>query len=309
MNNRRTSRTRFTLLLLAATATAFGTATNASAAVAVEAPATDLDEDGVQMLFPSAGKETGFRLGANDPNDTDGFLIENKAAARSQQLGSLRFWNTTPWNLSYSAGGTGKTARLHIMGGEQKFTWKNEAGFLSSPTELKNQEFTVYVRVHDIFDAERAMVTMKIRGGDHTTSNGDLASCTMMTLGALVKNTMFGKELTHPSYDYVKLAPRTEASLKDNQWIGMKLVSYAQVADPKKIVNQLYVDTSPFDAAGKPLNDWQLLSEYIDTEGKSTGRYSKLADWSGKQTTVRIDGVSSVDFALLSAREITPPAN
>jgi len=122
-----------------------------------------------------------------------------------------------------------------------------------------------------------------------------------------VKNTMFGKELTHPSYDYVKLAPQTQALLKDNQWIGLKIVSYAQAADPTKIVNQLYVDTSPFDADAKPLNNWELLSEYNDTEGKSTGRYSKLADWSGKQTTVRFDGLSSIDFRLLSAREITPP--
>jgi hypothetical protein len=269
-------------------------------------PGADLDEDGVRKLLPSAATGTSFRLGTNDPNDLAGFLIEQKVVAREQALGSLRYWNTNTFNLNYSGGGTGKTTRLHIIGGEQKFTWKSQAGFLSSATDFRNQEFTAFVRVHDIFDAGRAMVTMKIRGGKHMASNGDLASCTMMTISPSAK-TMFGKELTHPSYDYVKLTPQTDASLTDNKWVGLKIVSYAKPAEPTKVVNQLYVDTNPFDAEGTPLNGWKLLSEYVDMEGKSTGRYSKLADWGGEQTTVRIDGVTSVDFALVSAREITPP--
>jgi hypothetical protein len=267
--------------------------------------ASDLDEDGVKMLLPSA-PGTNFRLGANDPNNTDGFLIENNMVATEQQLGSLRYWNTDAFNLDYTGGGSGKTARLHIISGEQKFTWRNQSGFLSSPNDLKNQEFTAYVRVHDVFDASRAMVTMKIRGGKHWPSNGDLASCTMMTL-SVNGNSMFGKELTHPNYDYVKLTPQTNASLKDNQWVGLKVISYAEPGDPTKVVNQLYVDMNPFDASGKPLNEWRLMSEYVDTEGTSTGRYSKLADWGAEQTTVRTDGVGSIDFALVSAREITPP--
>ena len=271
----------------------------------VTPPANNLDEDGVRKLLPSADG-TSFRLGSNDPNNLAGFLIENKVAAREQKLGSLRYWNTTAFNLDYSGGGTGKTTRLHIIGGEQKFTWRSQTGFLSSPTDLKNQELTAYVRVHDIFDVGRAMVTLKIRGGKHWASQGDLASCTMMTLSASA-NTMFGKELTHPNYDYVKLTPQSAAALKDNQWVGMKMVSYAKTSDKTKVVNQLYLDTNPFDADGKPLNGWKLLSEYVDAEGKSTGRYSKLADWGGEQTTVRTDGVSSVDFALVSAREIVAP--
>ena len=39
---------------------------------------------------------------------------------------------------------------LHIVSGEQKFTWRTQQGFLSSPEDLRNQEFTAYVRVHDI---------------------------------------------------------------------------------------------------------------------------------------------------------------
>jgi hypothetical protein len=285
---------------------------SAGAEAPAEAPATpaapaatDLDEDGVRMLLPSAAG-TNIRLGTSDPNATAGFLIENKVVATPQTLGSLHYWNTAAFAFDYTAGGSGKTARVHMIGGEQKYTWRTQSGFLSAPSDLKNQEYTAYVRIHDIFDAGKAMVTMKIRGGKHIAGNGDLASCTMMTLSPS-GNTMFGKELTHPSYDYVKLTPQFAASLKDNQWIGMKLVSYSMPSDPKKVVNQLYLDTTPFDADGKPLNGWRLFSEYIDSESKSTGQYSKLADWGGEQTTIRTDGVSSIDFALVGAREITPP--
>jgi hypothetical protein len=282
-----------------------GTATDEGVGAQAEAPATDLDADGVRMLLPSA-TGTSFRLGASDPNDLEGFLIENDVVATKETLGSLGFWNTKAFSFGYTAGGAGKTSRLHIVTGPQKYTWKSQTGFLSSPTDLKNQEFTAYVRVHDIFDAAKGMVTMKIRGGQHDANHGDLASCTMMTLGANGK-TMFGKELTHPLYDYVTLTPHFDASLKDGAWVGMKLVSYAKPGDPTKVVNQLYLDTAPFDAAGKPVNGWRLFSEYVDSEGTSTGRYSKLADWGGEQTTIRTDGVSSLDFAFVSAREVTPP--
>lgn len=287
-------------------------ASNDGAGAPAEAPATtaaplssDLDEDGVRMLLPSA-PGTNFRLGASDPNNLSGFLVENKIVATKQAEGSLGFWNTKPFSFSYSAGGTGKTTRLHITTGPQNYTWKTQNGFLSGPSDLKNQEYTAYLRVHDIFDPAKGMVTMKIRGGKHIANDGDLASCVMMTLGADGR-TMFGKELTHPSYDYVTLSPRFAASLEDGQWVGMKVVSYAKPSDPTKVVNQLYLDTDPFDGAGKPVNGWRLFSEYVDSEGKSTGRYSKLAEWGGEQTTIRTDGVGSVDFALVSAREIAPP--
>ena len=39
----------------------------------------------------------------------------------------------------------------------------------------------------------------------------------------------------------------------------------------------------------------------------STGRYSKLADWSGWQTTLRTDGIGSLDFTMIGLREIQPP--
>lgn len=267
-----------------------------------------LDDDGVQMLFPSAPGSQ-FRLGQQDPNHAPNFSIEQKTIATAQVEGTLRYWNVESHPLSYASGGTGYTSRLHLFasGGQQLYTWRNQPGYLAMPVDVRNQEFTVYVRIHQILDPTHLAVTLKIRGGRHTDSNPDLASCTMMTFEPASRSiTRFGKELIHPNYDYVKLTPAIATALVDNQWYGLKLVSY--MSDPSHVVNRLYIDTDPFDfTSGKPNNHWQLLSEYVDVEGTSTGQYSRLADWGGWQTTVRVDGVHDLDFVLPSVREILPP--
>jgi hypothetical protein len=276
-----------------------------------------LDADGVQMLLASMPNGANQRLGAQDPNTTQRFGFDYKAKATAGQEGGLRFWNLPSTPLNYSSGPAGVTARFHMYasGGQQNFTWKTQNGHLSSAADVKNQEFTVYVRVHELLDPRAAAATLKIRGGAHSANNPDAGSCTMMTFAPLVTSsnkgtrdiTRFGKELTHPLYDYVKLTPAVDASLLDNTWVGLKLLSWSDPKDATRVINQLHIDTTPFDAAGKPVNNWRLLSEYIDVEGKSTGRYSKLVNWGGWQTTLRVDGYRSVDFAYPSVREIVAP--
>jgi len=223
----------------------------------------------------------------------------------------LQYWNVSAHDLDYASGGSGKSSRLHIYagGGQQAYTWKTQKGFLATPSDIRNQEFTAFVRVHGIADSKRAAITLKIRGGAHSAKNPDLASCTMMTFQAASTGAVarFGKELIHPIYDYVKLTPAFNAALIENQWFGLKLLSYSPPGEPSRVVNRLYLDNDPFDQlSGKLRNRWQLLAEYVDSEGLGTGRYTKLADWGGWQTTLRTDGVGSLDFALISLREIQP---
>lgn len=273
-------------------------------------PGQPLDEDGVAKLLSSA-PGVHFHLGKDNPNSAGNLQIERKAPALRRTDGALEYWNVTAHDLNYASGGSGKTSRLHIYAGagQQAYTWKTQKGFLATPSDIRNQEFTVFVRVHDIVDPQRAAITLKIRGGAHSANNPDLASCTMMTFQAASTGTVarFGKELIHPIYDYVKLPPGFAAALVDNQWFGLKLLSYGMPGDSTRVVNRLYLDSEPFDSqSGKPRNRWQLFAEYIDSEGLSTGRYSKLADWGGWQTTLRTDGVGSLDFAMISLREIQP---
>jgi len=271
-----------------------------------------LDADGVVMLFASAN-EPGFQLGARDPNTLAGLEIEKHGIATELREGSLHFWRIDAYALEYSSGGSGKTSRIHLRqpGGSQTFNWQTQHGFLSGPQDFRNQEFTAYLRVHGIFDLKRAAVSLKIRGGRHTQDDPDLASCTMMTFAPVGAPavTRFGKELRHPDYDYVKLDPRFDAALAEDAWFGLKLVSYQDPQSKARVINQLYVDARPFDAAGRPRNDFRLLSVFVDVEGVSTGHYSKLVDWGGFQNTVRTDGIVQLDFAIVGVREIVASAN
>lgn len=273
-------------------------------AVACDPGKIALDEDGVAMLFPSAPGAS-FRLGSQDPNASDRFSIEQNTKATAANEGALHFWTVGAHPLTYAGGGTGTTVRLHIQasGGPQQFTWKTQRGYLANPNDVRNQEFTAYVRVH-VTDPNRATVVMKIRGGAHSATNGDLASCVMLDYKPTA--AQFGKELIHPQYDYVQLTPRFDAGLADNRWVGLKMVSYAPPGDSTRVVNRLYLDIDPFDGNGKPRNAWRLFSEYTDVAGVSTGQYATLVDWGGWLTTVRSDGISRLDFLLVGVREIAP---
>ncbi|WP_301258513.1 chitosanase [Eleftheria terrae] len=273
-----------------------------------------VDEDGVQMLLPSSPKGSQLRLGTRDPNTTPTIYLEKKQKAWPENEGALRYWTTEAFPLDYASGGSGWSMRLQMRAHQEDkvyYTWKNQKGYLSTKHDFKNQEFTVFMRVHQLLDADRAQLQLKVRGGPHTSSNPDAASAVMMTLGPAGGSRVarFGKELTHPNYDYVKLTPKFQAALADNTWLGLKLVSYNDPSNRKRVVNRLYLDTAPFDAAtGKPRNQWRLFSEYVDVEGQSTGQYSKLVNWAGPLSTLRVDGWQRIDFALPSVREIVPPS-
>lgn len=273
--------------------------------------AIPLDADGVALLFPAA-PGVSFRLGSSDPRSTRGIVIEKGTPIQAKREGPWRFWNLPSHPLTYASGGEGWTSRLHVhaSGEAQRFTWRDQQGFLSSPGDIRNMEFTVYVRVHGILDPGRAAVTLKVRGGRHTSAQPDLASCAMLTFGPGRRGTVsrFGKELTHPLYDYVPLASRCPASLKADVWYGLKLVCWDETGPPARSIFRLYVDVDPIEAGtGRPSNHWELLSEYVDEEGKLTGRYAKRVGWGGWETTLRTDGFRDIDFALISLREISPP--
>jgi hypothetical protein len=270
-----------------------------------------LDSDGVQMLYPSAPGSR-FQLSGKDPNATDRIVIEKGTHAAFGMDAAIHFWNLPSYVLNYSSGGSGWTSRLHIYasGGTQQYTWKTQHGYLSSPADAKNLEFTVFVRVHQILDASHAQISLKIRGGAHSSNDPDRASCVMLTYSPSSHGsiTRFAKELTHPQYDYITLTPAFSAALMEDAWVGLKMVSWNDPKDATRVVHRLYIDVDPFEPrTGKSRNNWKLFSEYVDVEGKSTGHYTQLVNWGGWQTTLRTDGFHDIDFALPSVREILAP--
>ena len=159
-----------------------------------------IDDEGVAMLLaPAPGSR--FHLGKDNPNGARNFQIERKTPALPRTDGALQYWNVAAHDLDYASGGSGKTSRLHIYasGGQQSYTWKTQQGFLSSSADIRNQEFTAFVRVHGITDPKRAAITLKIRGGAHGAINPDLASCTMMTFQAVEHRSSHAlRQRAHP---------------------------------------------------------------------------------------------------------------
>jgi hypothetical protein len=270
------------------------------------------DEDGVVKLYPDA-PGTAYRLGASDLNADARVELEQEGSASAGREGPLSFWTISAYSFEYSEDGEeGKTARVHIgsEGARQRFDWQTQTGFLAGPDDLGDQEFTAYVRVHGLFDPEHGVFELKVRGGGHSDQAPPLASCALMTFATAAAPgiSRFGKELDHPLYDYVNLPLRFSTELSEGRWFGLKLVSYADPARPDRVVNRLYVDDDPFLPDGTPRNAFRLLTEYIDRAGVNTGRYDTLVNWRGVITTLRVDGVDSLDVTLLSARPIAAPA-
>lgn len=266
------------------------------------------DADGVEKLYPDApGLALG--LGREDLNRLPNFTVDHGLRFRRKREGNISFWTAPTYDFQYASGGRGKTARVHIRANEvaQRYTWRDAPEYLTDPLDLGSQEFTAYVRVRGIHDPERAAISLKIRGGEHTQRAPAHASCTMMTFASRRATAVsrFGKELDHPNYDYVTLPLRFDTELREGQWLGLKLVS-VQSRDGRRVTNRLYVDERPFDNDGSPRNDFRLLSEYIDQHGESTGRYHTVVNWAGSASTLRVDGVDALDVAILSVRAVEP---
>ena len=142
--------------------------------------ASALDADGVQKLLPSAPGGTALALGAQDPNQHPQFGFDYRAQATPGAPDATLarpYWHINASPLRYASGGSGYTARLHLYAsaGKQGFNWKTQLGFLSNPADVKNQEFTVYVRVHQVLTPSIAQVTLKIRGGRRGAGRGGVA--------------------------------------------------------------------------------------------------------------------------------------
>ncbi|HET9449812.1 MAG TPA: hypothetical protein VFO83_02975 [Aggregicoccus sp.] len=293
-----------------------GTVTDAGAA---PAPAPDagagggsagqLDADGVVMLATPNPDGASWRLGTQDPNQVSSTYFVNYGDAPTKVVeGPLTFWTTTGELITYSDGSPdGRTARFYMRpgGGTQRYGWNSGAqqyGYLATSRDLKNFEATAYVRVRGNLGKHVSMSWL-LRGGSHSSSQPDFSSCTGMQIPWTGQSAKAFREYTHPNYDYIYLTPKFTYNFVEGKWLGTKVLSWKVTGGT---MNRLYLDTDPFDAQGKPRNNFRLYLEWND-RSTDTGRYTVPATWGGWQTSMRIDGWRNTDFTLLSAREILPP--
>jgi hypothetical protein len=268
-------------------------------------PRTDdkYDENGVLMMLPTdPSRPSWFQQG--DPNNDAVFRIDGgDDPAELQPDGSYLYH---PREGGLASGGTQLTLRLHVTGTREDESFGDhdelrERGFMTADAEheIGDQEMTGYFRLTD-FEDEGDTISKKIRGGRHSDAeDGMYAAC----IGLLLRydgegDELWEKELFHPStpkssvdrlFDYGDAIAR-------GQWIGDKITSVKQ--PDGTVLNTQYIDLDPFDANGKPNNNWVKVFEYIDHED--------TVSWSGKVSTWRIDEVNNVYGKFLSVRSVKP---
>jgi hypothetical protein len=154
--------------------------------------------------------------------------------------------------------------------------------------ELGDQEMTGYFRLTDI-EAADDTISKKIRGGRHS---GGSASKYSACVGLIVpydgeSTKMWEKELFHPDTPKSSVTKLFDYGdvIEKGQWVGDKITSVRQ--PDGSVVHTQYIDLDPFDAEGKPNNNWQKVFEYVD-DG------ADVVNWTGKFSTWRIDEAQQV---------------
>lgn len=282
----------------------------ASALAAVERGQQTLDADGVAMLFPAKPGATSFRLGERDPR-TDPEHLKLWADTLTQVTeGGVTFWRSTGHPVTYSNGmpsGTSHRLMIFASGGKQTYNWQTgaiEKGYCGNPNDLNAFEATIYCRFIKRTGGHES-VSWSIRGGKHDGPNSS-------SIGLSLRNPPGGrrgvyKELTWPQYGYADAKVFFDYTKTDGDWVGIKVVSY--IADATRVHNRMYLDTEPYTATGEKRNNWRLYMEWEDVQGIAMGRYTQATLWAGWMNMFRVDGWTWLDFSVLSAREIVPPAN
>jgi|SRR5215831_7251122 len=278
-----------------------------------------LGKDGVQQIYPTAQGGTEFYLNMDDPyktgsghNDNGQFNISYGRGSqfpftKRQEGNGLTYFNTEGSPISYASGSKpGRSVRLDVYpdGGKwankSKYYWKDNPGFLYTDNSIGSGEFTLYIRTHGDLGTHQAYAC-KIGGRDED----DLRSLIEMVYPT-ASHSSVQVNVNYAHFPYVNVKPKivnAPPKLVAEKWIGVKCIHV--IADDKKSGDwELWYDDSPFATAdGKPANNWKLAATYHDVGVKEYGNVPLT--WKCHKDLCRVDGFKSVDFTLISDRQVT----
>jgi hypothetical protein len=281
--------------------------------------AKKIDKDGVKMLFKTKtnGDSEYYLSDADDINEGKFITTDNNDAQKKTQ-DNITFWRVLAKDVHYHDGSIGKTVRVNINAGggldkDQENTWKDNPKYIWTKNDSKNAEFTYYIRCSGKISghgtaANHVTCSSKFRGGIHTGQHDPRASCCELVLrvGEGNQSLDYNFEYNHP--DYLNDGNATKKLQANNnteidKWFGRKTVVWTN-KDSKSVTARDYIDLNPFSGNGKPKNNWNPLQEKVFTaEGE---KYNVPPLWGGMFTS-RVDGFQTVDYAIVSIREIIPP--
>jgi hypothetical protein len=280
-----------------------------------------IDKDGVQMLFPSKGSGKEYYLSDADNINESKFITTDNNNAMKKTEGNLTFWRVSGKDVHYSDQSIGKTVRVNInagggLDGRQQNTWEDNPKYIWTNNDSKNAEFTYYIRCSGKISgqgiaANHVTCSSKFRGGAHTGKNDPRASCCELVLRVGEGNASlnYNFEYNHP--DYVNDGDGTKKLQANNdtevgKWFGRKTIVWTN-SDVKSVTARDYIDLDPFNANGMPKNNWKPLQEKvfrrISRETDDGTKYNIPPLWGGMFTS-RVDGFKTVDYAIMSLREI-----
>lgn len=282
---------------------------------------THRDKNGVQMLFKSKGMGGQYYLSDSDNIKEGKFITTDRNDAEKKTEGNIAFWRVSAKDVHYSDHSIGKTVRVNInagggLDGHQQNTWEDNPKYIWTNDDSENAEFTYYIRCSGKISghgtaANHVTCSSKFRGGIHTGNHDPRASCCELVLRVGEGNTSlnYNFEYNHPDYLNDEDGTKKLQANNDTQigkWFGRKTIVWTN-SNGKSVTARDYVDLDPFNANGKPKNNWKPLQEKIfTTADKKTqdGRNYNVPPLWGGMFTSRVDGFQIVDYAIVSIREI-----
>jgi hypothetical protein len=277
--------------------------------------------DSVAQIYPTVPGGTEFYLNMEDPYKGGAYTSRptaqfNISYGRGSQIpftvktdpNGLKYFNTTGNPINYASGSKpGRSVRLDVYpdGGKwvnkTSHSWQNNPGHLYTDKGVGSGEFTVFIRVHGDLGSHQSYAC-KIGGRDED----DIRSLIEMVYPTATHSDI-QVNYNYAHFPYVHAKPTLISSrfppLADNgKWIGVKTI-HKIAPDRKSSDWEMWVDTNPFDLNEKPANNWVLAATYKD---KGVPEYKNIPlTWKCHKDVCRVDGFASIDFSLISDREIS----
>jgi hypothetical protein len=257
------------------------------------------------MLFPSKVGGPAYFYKMSDDIENSKFIQTDDNPATKMTEGPITFQRLKAGPVHYSDG-EGKTTRVNVNAGgfidKQVHNWTEDPTpeFIWTPNDSRNAEFTYYFRANK-FVQKHTECSSKFRMGIHTGDHDKRASCSEITFKIGIPDDMkSSQEYNHPDYAWGKTIRASENRSESDKWIGRKTIVWNNKNGTVDAVD--YIDWDPFDSEGKPANNWELLQSQRYGPIEKFG-YNKAPTWGGA-FCARIDGHDSVDYAIVSIREI-----
>jgi hypothetical protein len=259
--------------------------------------------DGIKMIYPTlTGGETWF---FNPTNPNDGQFDRNGAEISKNSDGS---WNLKPGTtrmlaFTKSSGITSDESRASLP--TYDYSRLAQIGHFYKPTDWKNIEITVYVKVLSASGGgdEISLVSKSVR---HSTNvqEGCGGSSYHNNIDFTNGKFKFKKEMWHVNYD---IKPYSGISIGStmNKWIGFKGIVYNMPDGSVKLESYVDKDNN---------NNWQKATELVDKGnwGDDMTHCNATTDgaaitWGSPYVIFKSNGVT-YDLKKFSVREIVPPS-